>query len=69
MQNAAKRQRQGGCKKGRKSAKGRRDKKEALKAGPNKNIGGDFKGRGADLKGSEKEGSDLKKKWLKTLKI
>ena len=69
MQITAKRQRQGGWKKGRKSAKSGKDREEVLKRGPKKTTRGDLKGRKADLKGSKKEGSDLKKKWLKTLKI
>ena len=59
MQITAKRQRQGGWKKGKKSAKSRKDREEVLKRGPNKTTRGDLKGRKADLKGSEDEVSDL----------
>ena len=53
----------------RKSAKSGKDREEVLKGGPKKTTRGDLKGIRADLKESENEGSDLKKKWLKTLKI
>ena len=45
----------------RRLAKNRRDKEAALEMNPNKTIGGDLKGRRADLKGSETEVSDLRK--------
>ena len=51
--------------KGRKLAKGGKDREEVLKRGPNKMTRGDLKGRKADLKGSEKEVSDLEKGRLK----
>ena len=49
----------------RKSAKSGRDREEVLKGGPNKTTRGGLKGRRAYLKGSENEGSDLKKGRLK----
>ena len=66
MQITAKRQRQGGWKKGRKSAKNRGGgKAEAFRGGPNKMTRGDLKGKEADFNGSEREVTDLEKRWLK----
>ena len=53
----------------RRSAKNRRDKVVALEMNPNKTIGGDLRGRRANLRGSETEVSDLEKNKVETLKI
>ena len=47
------------------SAKQGRDKEVALEMNPKKTIQGDLKGGRANLKGSEREVSDLKRKRLK----
>ena len=54
--------------KGRKSAKNRGGKVEALKVDPSKSSGGDLRGRRVDFNGSEREVTDLEKRRLKLWK-
>ena len=48
-----------------KSAKNGGGKVEALKVDPRQSSGGDLRGRRADFNGSEREVTDLEKRWLK----
>ena len=68
MQITAKRQRQGGWKKGKSAKNPGGDKAEAFRGGPNKTTRGDLKGKEADFKGSESEVTDLEKEGAEGLK-
>ena len=67
MQITAKRQRQGGWKKGNQQKTGG-GKAEAFRGGPNKTTRGDLKGKGADFDGSGSEVTDLEKEGAEALK-
>ena len=67
MQITAKRQRQGGWKKGNQQKAGG-GKAEAFRGGPNKMTRGDLKGKEADFNGSGSEVTDLEKEGAEALK-